>query len=82
MSYVPTVENTSISYHDAYSYSANGQLWLCGGASDDASDSGLVRARSNFAWAFAFSGFSARLDYHGDIKEVTSSELKKILASA
>ena len=82
MSYVPTVEKTGISYHDGYSYSANGQRWLCGGFSDDASACGLERASSANAWADSSSYCSARLDYHGDIKEVTSSELKKILASA
>lgn len=82
MSYVPTVEKNGISYNDGYSYSANGQLWLCGGSSDDASDCGLERALSNYAWASSVSALSARLDYHGEIKEVTSAELKKILASA
>lgn len=82
MSYVPIVEKNGISYNDGYSYSANGQLWLCGGRSDLASVCGLERAASADAWAFSSSYISARLDYHGEIKEVTSAELKKILASA
>lgn len=81
MSYVPTVVKSGISYGDAYSYSANGQLWLCGGSSSYGSDCGLARANSNDRWAASTSSYSARLDFHGEIKEVTSAELKKILAN-
>lgn len=82
MSYVPSKEHTGISYGDSYTYAADGQLWLCGGSSYIGSDCGLERAYSINAWAYSYSNFSARLDYHGEIKEVTSAELKKILASA
>ena len=82
MSYVPPTKHTGISYGDSYTYAADGQLWLVGGRSNNASDCGLERASSFNAWASASSNCSARLDYHGEIKEVTSAELKKILASA
>lgn len=82
MSYVPPKKHTGISYGDSYTYAADGQLWLGGGASGSDSDCGLERASSVNAWAYSSSNISARLDYHGEIKEVTSAELKKILASA
>lgn len=82
MSYVPPTKHTGISYGDSYLYSADGQLWLCGGSSDNGSDCGLGRILSSSAWARASSNYTVRLDYHGEIKEVTSAELKKILASA
>ena len=81
MSYVPTVVKSGISYGDAYSYSADGQLWLCGGSSNIGSVCGLARAYSIYRWARSSSLYSARLDYHGEPKEVTSAELKKILAN-
>lgn len=82
MSYVPSLEKTGISYGDGYSYIDDGQLWLYGGYSDAASGCGLERVASSYVWASKTSIFSVRLDYHGDIKEVSSSELKNILASA
>ena len=82
MSYVPTKQHTGITYGDHYWYSASGQLWIGGGASSTGAACGLAFAGSNFAWSDASAGFSARLDFHGDIQEVTSAELKRLLASA
>lgn len=82
MSYVPPKEHTGIRYGDKYSYAANGYLWLCGGSAHAGSICGLECVRSDLSWTTNDPGFSARLDYHGEIKEVTSAELKKILASA
>ena len=82
MSYVPTKQHTGITYGDQYYYSADGQLWLAGGASNNGAYCGLACATANNAWSFAFAGFSARLDFHGGIQEVTSAELKRLLAGA
>lgn len=82
MSYVPSKEHTGISYGDSYTYSANGQRWIVGGGSTNAAICGLSAASSSVVWANAAQNVTARLDYHGEIKEVTSAELKKILASA
>ena len=82
MSYVPTKQHTGITYGDHYWYSASGQLWIGGGASSTGAACGLAFAGSNFAWSYASASFSARLDFHGDIQEVTSAELKRLLASA
>ena len=82
MSYVPTKQHTGITYGDHYWYSASGQLWIGGGTSSFGASCGLASASSNVAWSDASAGFSARLDFHGDIQEVTSAELKRLLASA
>lgn len=82
MSYVPTKVNNGINYNDGYSYDANGQVWLCGGASLSGAGCGIERVASDYIWMHIDSNRSARIDYHGEIKEVTSAELKKILASA
>lgn len=82
MSYVPTAKHTGITYGDHYWYNASGQLWRGGGASDSGADCGLASAYSNNAWSSAYARISARLDFHGDIHEVTSAELKRLLASA
>ena len=82
MSYVPTKQHTGITYGDHYWYSASGQLWLGGGASTYGANCGLASADSSSAWSDAGARISARLDFHGDIQEVTSAELKRLLASA
>lgn len=82
MSYVPTKQHTGITYGDHYWYSASGQLWVGGGSSYDGATCGLASASSYIAWSYAIAHFSARLDFHGDIQEVTSAELKRLLASA
>ncbi len=82
MSYVPTKQHTGITYGDHYWYSASGQLWLSGGSSNYGANCGLAFADSNSAWSYAHANLSARLDFHGDIQEVTSAELKRHLASA
>ena len=82
MSYVPTKQHTGITYGDNYWYSASGQLWLGGGCSYAGANCGLAVASSLDAWSNASAYFSARLDFHGDIQEVTSAELKRLLASA
>ena len=82
MSYVPTKQHTGITYGDHYWYSASGQLWRGGGDSYIGANCGLAAASSFDAWSDANAAFSARLDFHGDIQEVTSAELKRLLASA
>lgn len=81
MSYVPTKQHTGITYGDYYWYNQNGQLWVSGGYSNRGSYCGLASASSYSAWSDTNAYFSARLDYHGDLKEVTSAELKRLLAS-
>ncbi|OZT04957.1 hypothetical protein [Prevotella sp. 885] len=81
MSYVPTAKHTGITYGDHYWYNASGQLWIGGGPSSDGAYCGLASASSGYAWSYATASLSARLDFHGDIKEVTSAELKRLLAS-
>jgi hypothetical protein len=81
MSYVPTKQHTGITYGDHYWYNASGQLWRGGGFSSYGALGGLASASSDNAWSHAYASFSARLDYHGDLKEVTSAELKRLLAS-
>ena len=82
MSYVPTKQHTGITYGDHYWYSASGQLWSSGGTSNSGANCGLAYANSSNAWSYASASISARLDFHGDIQEVTSAELKRHLASA
>lgn len=82
MSYVPSSKHTGISYGDGYMYSADGQRWIVGGGSSNASICGLCTINSTVVWKNSAQNVTARLDYHGEIKEVTSAELKKILASA
>lgn len=82
MSYLPSKVHTDISYGDTYTYMTEGQLWMCGGASFTKALCGLGCMSSISHWNDKGSSMSARLDYHGEIKEVTSAELKKILASA
>jgi hypothetical protein len=78
-SYVPRSLHSGISYGDYYSYAASGQLWLVGGSSHGGALCGLACAGSSFAWASSVARSSARLDFHGAIAEVTSSQLKSIL---
>lgn len=81
MSYVPTAKHTGITYGDNYWYKASGQLWCGGGSSNFGAFCGLAFVSSSSAWSLADARISARLDFHGDIKEVTSAELKRLLAS-
>lgn len=81
MSYVPTKQHTGITYGDHYWYNASGQLWIGGGDSAYGALCGLAFASSHRAWSSANADFSARLDFHGDLTEVTSAELKRLLAS-
>lgn len=78
-SYVPRQLHSGISYGDYYSYAASGQLWLVGGSSNSGADCGLACAYSSHDWAYSAANSSARLDFHGAIAEVTSSQLKSIL---
>ena len=66
---------------EAWKDDHNLQLWLGGGYSYSGAYCGLASAYSNCAWSLAVASISARLDYHGDLKEVTSAELKRLLAS-
>ena len=78
-SYVPRQLHSGISYGDHYLYSASGQLWLVGGSSYGGAYCGLACALSSSAWTSSSAYYSARLDFHGAIAEVTSSQLKSIL---
>lgn len=78
-SYVLRQLHSGISYGDYYVYAASGQLWLVGGDSNIGAYCGLACASSHDAWTASFAGSSARLDFHGAIAEVTSSQLKSIL---
>ena len=78
-SYVPRQLHSGISYGDYYSYAASGQLWLVGGRSSYGAYCGLACADSYNAWSYSSAYYSARLDFHGAIAEVTSSQLKSIL---
>lgn len=78
-SYVPRSLHSGISYGDYYSYAASGQLWLVGGRSSFGANCGLACAASSDAWTLSYAYCSARLDFHGAIAEVTSSQLKSIL---
>lgn len=78
-SYVPRSLHSGISYGDYYSYAASRQLWLVGGSSYYGAYCGLACAYSINAWTLSSAGSSARLDFHGAIAEVTSSQLKSIL---
>lgn len=78
-SYVPRQLHSGISYGDYYLYNSSGQLWLVGGSSAYGAHCGLACARSSYAWSVSAAFSSARLDFHGAIAEVTSSQLKSIL---
>lgn len=80
-SYVPLKNHSGISYGDNYWYAAARELWIGGGDSSNGSNCGLAFSHSNNAWSNATSYISARLDYHGDLKEVTSAGLKRLLAA-
>lgn len=80
--FIPTQDHTGISTGDNFCYGSGGQLWLRGGNSADGSGCGLACSDSNCAWSNSYADFSARLDYHGGIKKVTSAELKALLAAA
>ena len=67
---------------EAWKDEHNLQLWLGGGSSYYGASCGLAFAGSDDAWSLADANISARLDFHGDIQEVTSAELKRLLASA
>ena len=68
----------SISYGDKYWYGASGQLWLFGGGSYDGASCGLAVASSDYAWAYAGSGLSARLAYYGSLNKVSSTQFKAL----
>lgn len=78
-SYVPRQLHSGISYGDYYWHGDNGQLWLVGGRSSNGASCGLACANSYNAWTRSSAIYSARLDFHGAIAEVTSSQLKSIL---
>ena len=78
-SYVPRTLHSGISYGDYYLYAAVSQLWLVGGASRRGAQCGLACADSGYAWSYSYVAYSARLDFHGAIAEVTSAQLKTLL---
>ena len=78
-SYVPRQKHVDISYGDSYLYAANGQLWLVGGSSPRNEGCGLACVDSSKDWTVSYGRYSARLDFHGAIAEVTSAQLKTLL---
>ena len=80
MSYVPAANHAGITYGDYYLYLASrGQMWLCGGTSNRIGKCGLAFSDSTSVWLYSYYTYSARLDFHGDIAEVTSAQLKTML---
>ena len=75
---IPKENISGISYSDYYYYNAEGQLWLFGGASDDASPCGLAFAKSNAAWTSSSSYHSARLAFYGALNKVSSTQFKAL----
>lgn len=79
--HVPMTQNAAISYGDSFWYAAAGQLWIVGGASNNGSYCGLGCSVSSSGWSHTYANRSARLDFHGDVKEVSSARLKELLAA-
>ena len=77
---IPKASGSNLVYNDHYWYSASGQLWFFGGASNDGSRCGLTSSFSSFAWSNARAPFSARLAYYGDTKKVTPTELRRLVS--
>ena len=78
---IPTnIGTTGISSGDYFYCDPNGQLVLWGGSSAVASYCGLRCAASDGAWSDSYSSLSARLDYHGVAKKVTTAQLKALSA--
>lgn len=78
----PTQYQGNLSYGDYYWYADVGQLWCAGGSSFNGSDCGLGCASSNSVWSYSYLVVSARLDFHGDIQQVSTAKLKEYLAAA
>ena len=75
---IPKENISGISYSDYYSYGAAGQLWLFGGASNNASACGLASAISSGAWTKSCLGCSARLAFYGALNKVSSTQFKAL----
>ena len=57
---IPKASGSNLAYNDYYGYSASGQLWLFGGASNNGSKCGLAYSNSNNGWSESNSNISAR----------------------
>ena len=77
---IPKASGSNLVYNDHYWYSASGQLWIVGGASDYGPVCGLAYSSSSFAWSLAAVDISARLAYYGDTKKVTPTELRRLVS--
>lgn len=77
---IPKASASGISYGDWYGYSANGQLWFIGGASDSGSSCGPACSHSAAGWSESYSAVSARLAFYGQTKRVTPKELARLVA--
>ena len=77
---IPKASGSNLVYNDHYWYSASGQQWRFGGASNDGSNVGLAVSNSYAAWAFSSANISARLAYYGDTKKVTPTELRRLVS--
>ena len=75
---IPKQSLSGVSYGDYFSYAADGQLWLFGGNSGNASSCGLASAYSKFAWTSSFADFSARLAYYGSLNKVSATRFKAL----
>lgn len=77
---IPKQSLSGVSYGDYFSYNAEGQLWLFGGASLSGSLCGLAVAYSNAAWSYSSASYSARLAYYGNVNKVSSQRLAELAA--
>lgn len=75
---IPKQFISGISYGDYFSYAEAGQLWLFGGASNNASSCGLAYAYSGTAWTTSDASFSARLAYYGSLNKVSATRFKAL----
>ncbi len=78
----PVGSMSGVAYHDYVWNNSTGQLWVAGGSSHNGSNCGLGCSPSDNAWSSSASYISARLEYFGDIEEVSSAKLKEYLAAA
>ena len=75
---IPKQNLSGVSYGDYFSYAADGQLWLFGGSSVNASACGLASASSSYAWPASFALYSARLAYYGSLNKVSANQFKAL----
>lgn len=82
LSYIASKTGGEGSYGDRQTPDfTNGQLHLAGGRSVNGENCGLAGSASNGEWSQVLPDITARLDYHGSVNKVTSTQLKALLAS-